>query len=114
MDKSATELVDRLYEEVAAAVKANGFKPRYFDPEFSDLSKVTQITEIIREMRQSDKQELNAEGKKLLDHVYSEVANAAKARNLKASPADPTFSVRSKSAQASLLLRLLLADSQGC
>ena len=114
MDKSATGLVDRLYEEVAAAVKGVKFEPRYLDPEFIHLSKIGQIVEVTNEMIRSDRPDVSTKGKELLDYVYNEIADVIKEQNLKTWFFDPTFSQRSKSAQVSYSLRVLLAGSQGC
>ncbi len=108
--KAARELIDRLYNEVAEAVKANKFKSLFFDPEFSEFSKIGQIREVALGMMRSDRKELNTIGKKLLDHAYSEAANMIKARGISTPFFDPTFSQRSKSIQVSYLLRVLFED----
>ncbi len=114
MNESATELIDRLYKEVVAAVKEQKYESLRLDPDCITSSKAFQVRSLLEEMIWEESEGRATGSKELLNRVYNEITDAIKERNIETCFFDPTFRRYSKLAQVSYLLRVLLEDLQDC
>lgn len=111
---NATELIDRLYKDIAKVVKAQRYQSRCLDPHCVHHSKIFQIRLLLDEMMREEQDGQATGSKELLDRVYNEIAGVIKQQNFKTSYFDPSFVRYSKLAQVSYLLRVLFEDLRDC